>query len=154
MTTRTPIGTIASTLILSGLALGVILVLVVSGGVFRVGVVRGGGGASRSPAVAAAAATVATTMAATTMPSTDGAASRVSIDNFSYAPTELTVAAGTKVTWVNHDDVPHTVTADDKSFNSGALDTDDVFARVFDKPGAYPYFCGLHPHMTGRVIVK
>jgi plastocyanin len=67
---------------------------------------------------------------------------------------EIAITAGTKVTWVNHDDVPHTVTANDKAFNSGALDTDDQFSQVFTKPGAYSYFCGLHPHMIGRVIVK
>jgi plastocyanin len=82
------------------------------------------------------------------------AAAAVSIDNFSYTPAEITVAAGARVTWTNHDDVPHTVTAVDKSFGSKAMDTDDTFGRVFERPGTYEYFCAVHPHMTGRVIVK
>jgi plastocyanin len=77
----------------------------------------------------------------------------VSIDNFSFAPPTITVAAGTTVTWVNRDDVPHTVTADDKRFGSKALDTDDRFSQQFTTPGTFPYFCAVHPHMTGRVIV-
>src|SRR5438552_3072784 len=79
---------------------------------------------------------------------------RVSIDNFSFAPVVVTVPVGAKVTWVNHDDVPHTVTATNKSFTSGALDTDEQFSRVFSKAGEYQYYCAVHPHMTGRVIVK
>ncbi len=78
----------------------------------------------------------------------------VAIDNFSFNPPTVTVAVGTTVTWVNHDDVPHTVTASDKGFNSKALDTDDRFSRVFTAPGTYSYFCMVHPHMTGQVIVK
>jgi plastocyanin len=78
----------------------------------------------------------------------------VSIDNFSYVPAEIIVPAGTRVTWTNHDDVPHTVTAVSKAFASKALDTDDTYGRVFEQPGTYEYFCAVHPHMTGRVIVK
>jgi plastocyanin len=145
MTARKPIGTIASTLILAGLAGGTFLILAVAGGVF---------GGRNQPTGSSAATVAHGVMAVTTHPTTAPAAVRVAIDNFSFAPAEITVAAGTKVTWVNHDDVPHTVTADDKAFNSGALDTDDAFSHVFAAPGAYPYFCGLHPHMTGRVVVK
>ena len=79
---------------------------------------------------------------------------QVSIDNFIFNPAEITVPVGTTVTWVNRDDVPHTVTADDKQFHSTALDTDDRFTHVFSTPGTYPYFCSVHPHMTGRIIVK
>lgn len=77
------------------------------------------------------------------------------IDNFAFAPAMLTVAAGTKVTWTNHDDIPHTVTCANppKLFHSGPLDTDDSFAFTFDRPGTYPYFCALHPHMQGTVLV-
>jgi plastocyanin len=82
----------------------------------------------------------------------DGSA-RVGIDNFAFTPAEVRVRAGTRVTWVNHDDVPHTVTAVDKSFGSKAMDTDEQFSRVFDRPGTYPYFCAVHTHMTGRVVV-
>ena len=78
----------------------------------------------------------------------------VRIDNFTITPPELTVPAGTPVTWVNHDDVPHTVTADDRTFTSRALDTDARYSRTFAAPGTYPYFCAVHPHMNGRVVVK
>jgi plastocyanin len=79
---------------------------------------------------------------------------QIAIDNFSFSPATITVAAGTTITWTNHDDVPHTVTADDKQFNSGAMDTDDRFSRIFSTPGTYSYFCAVHTHMTGRIIVK
>jgi len=82
------------------------------------------------------------------------ATAAVKIDNFSFGPTELTVAAGTTVTWTNHDDIPHTVVSDDKLFKSKVLDTDQTFSFTFDKPGSYPYFCSLHPKMTGKVIVQ
>jgi plastocyanin len=78
----------------------------------------------------------------------------VGIDNFSFTPAELVVAPGTKVTWTNHDDVPHTVTATDKSFSSSALDTGDRFSRTFTNNGSYSYYCAVHPHMTARIIVK
>ena len=81
-------------------------------------------------------------------------AQQVTIDNFNFIPAAVTVAPGTRVTWTNHDDVPHTVTANDKRFTSAALDTDQQFTHVFDDPGMYPYFCAVHPHMTGRIIVK
>lgn len=84
------------------------------------------------------------------------AAVEVKIDNFSFAPAALTVPAGTTVTWVNHDDIPHTVvsTDDPKIFKSKVLDTDEKFSFVFAKPGRYPYFCSVHPKMTGEVVVK
>jgi len=80
----------------------------------------------------------------------------VAIDNFAFGPQTLTVAPGTTVSWVNKDDEPHTVvSADDpKLFKSGALDTNDSFAFTFSKPGTYKYFCSIHPHMTGTVVVK
>ncbi len=81
---------------------------------------------------------------------------RIVIDNFTFRPAKLTVKAGTKVTWVNHDDVPHTATssARPRAFNSGTLDTDGQFSFTFTTPGTYDYFCALHPRMTGQVIVK
>lgn len=78
----------------------------------------------------------------------------VKIDNFTFAPAELTVAPGTTVTWTNDDDIPHTVTATAKTFKSKPLDTNDHFAFTFMVPGDYAYFCSLHPHMTGKIIVK
>jgi len=79
---------------------------------------------------------------------------QVVIENFSFVPATLTVKPGTKVTWVNRDDVPHTATDTDKRFNSKTLDTDDQFAFTFSEPGTYNYFCALHPKMTGQIIVK
>src|SRR5262245_59344052 len=78
----------------------------------------------------------------------------VKIDNFSFSTPTLTVAAGTEVTWVNHDDIPHTVFSEDGSFHSKALDTDDKYSFKFAKPGTYHYFCSIHPKMTGEIIVK
>ena len=81
--------------------------------------------------------------------------SEVKIDNFSFAPAEITVAKGTTVNWINRDDIPHTVVSDDKTtFKSKALDTDDKFSYTFSKEGTYTYFCSIHPKMTAKVVVK
>ena len=77
----------------------------------------------------------------------------VGIDNFAFTPEALTVKAGTKVTFTNHDDIPHLVVAVDGKYRSKALDTNDKFSFTFDKPGEYAYFCGLHPKMKGKIIV-
>jgi plastocyanin len=81
-------------------------------------------------------------------------ANQVVIENFSFAPATLTVKAGTKVTWINRDDVPHTVNENDKRFKSTTMDTDDQFSNTFSSPGTFSYFCALHPKMTGQIIVK
>src|SRR5437762_265645 len=72
-------------------------------------------------------------------------AAEVTIDNFSFTPAVLTVAPGTKVTWVNRDDIPHTVVSSGKQFRSPALDTDERFAYTFGKAGTYAYYCSVHP---------
>jgi plastocyanin len=77
----------------------------------------------------------------------------VVIDNFTFDPPKLSVRAGTAVTWVNHDDIPHTATSAAKVFGSPVLDTDDKFTFRFDRPGTFAYFCKLHPHMSGTVEV-
>jgi plastocyanin len=82
------------------------------------------------------------------------AAASITIDNFSFTPKEITVATGTTITWVNHDDVPHTVVSPDKKFRSKALDTDDQFSFTFTDAGTYNYFCSVHPVMIGKIIVK
>jgi plastocyanin len=81
---------------------------------------------------------------------------QVVIDNFRFGPRTLTVTAGTKVMWVNRDDVPHTATstATPRVFDSKTLDTDQQFSHVFATRGTFEYFCAVHPHMTGKVIVK
>jgi plastocyanin len=85
----------------------------------------------------------------------DAAASAVSIDNFTFTPQTLTVKAGTTVTWNNKDDIPHGIASDNNAFRrSKALDTDDKFASTFTTPGTYKYFCYIHPHMTGTIVVQ
>ncbi len=79
---------------------------------------------------------------------------RIAIDNFSFTPASLTVAAGTTVTWVNRDDVPHTVVSTEKKFKSPVLDTTEQFSYKFTDPGTYEYYCSIHPKMTGKVIVQ
>ncbi len=78
----------------------------------------------------------------------------ITIDNFTFSPKELTVAVGTTIKWVNHDDIPHTVVEKKTTFRSKALDTDDSYSFTFTSAGEFDYFCGLHPHMVGKVIVK
>jgi amicyanin len=78
----------------------------------------------------------------------------VKIDNFSFGPVELKVPVGTTVTWTNRDDIPHTVVSTDKVFKSKVLDTDEKFSFTFSKAGTYPYFCSIHPKMTGKVVVQ
>lgn len=83
-------------------------------------------------------------------------ATEVKIDNFSFGPAALTVPVGTTVTWTNRDDIPHTAVSrdDPKIFKSKVLDTDEKFSFTFSKAGTYPYFCSIHPKMTGKVIVQ
>ncbi len=78
----------------------------------------------------------------------------VKIDNFSFGPGTLTVPVGTTVTWTNRDDIPHTVVSTDGVFKSKVLDTDEKFSYTFGKAGTFPYFCSIHPKMTGKVIVQ
>ena len=78
----------------------------------------------------------------------------ITIDNFTFSPKELTIAVGTTVKWVNHDDIPHTIVEKKTTFRSKALDTDDSYSFTFTSAGTFDYFCGLHPHMVGQVIVK
>jgi plastocyanin len=78
----------------------------------------------------------------------------VRIDNFTFKEPVVTVKAGTTVTWTNGDDIPHTVVAKDSAFKSKVLDTGDRFSFTFAKPGQFGYFCSLHPHMTGTIVVK
>jgi plastocyanin len=78
---------------------------------------------------------------------------RINIKDFMFAPTDLSIPVGTKVTWVNDDQVPHTVMETHKAFHSAALDTDDSFTYQFDNAGTFEYFCALHPQMVARIVV-
>jgi plastocyanin len=83
----------------------------------------------------------------------DPPATKVSIDNFAFTPATLTVKLGTTVTFVNHDDIPHSIVSIPGKFRSKALDTDQSFEYTFATAGDFDYFCGLHPHMKGKIIV-
>ena len=78
----------------------------------------------------------------------------VKIDNFSFGPQTVTVPVGATVIWINHDDIPHTVVSTDGLFKSKVRDTDETFSYTFTKAGTYPYFCSVHPKMTGKVVVQ
>lgn len=78
----------------------------------------------------------------------------INIAKFAYGPKEITIAPGTKVVWINHDETPHTVTSSDKSFGSKGLDTDDKFEHTFASEGDFSYICTVHPFMTGVVHVR
>ena len=78
---------------------------------------------------------------------------QVGIDNFTFNPGTITVPAGTKVEWENSDDIPHTIVETTGKFHSAALDTEDKFSFTFTKAGTFNYFCSLHPHMVGKVVV-
>jgi plastocyanin len=78
----------------------------------------------------------------------------IGIDNFTFNPQQLTVKTGTIVNWTNKDDIPHAIAAVNREFKSKALDTGDAYSFTFTTPGTYAYFCSLHPHMTGTIVVE
>ena len=79
----------------------------------------------------------------------------VTIDDFAFGPGTITVKRGTTVTWTNKDDIPHGIGSSTNAFaKSKALDTDDKFSFTFTTPGTYKYFCYLHPHMVGSIVVE
>jgi plastocyanin len=91
--------------------------------------------------------------AAVAEPAVTGA-TEVKIDNFTFGPQRVTVRPGTTVTWINQDDIPHTVVSTSLAFRSKVLDTDDKFSFTFTTAGTFEYFCSLHPHMTGTIVVE
>ncbi len=78
----------------------------------------------------------------------------VKIDNFTFVPQRVTIKPGATVTWVNDDDIPHAIAATGKAFRSKVLDTDDKYSFTFTTAGTFEYFCSLHPHMTGTIVVE
>ena len=104
----------------------------------------------------ATALAVAVFAAATALPAASGhaAETEVKIDQFAFAPQHVVVKAGTTATWINDDDIPRTIASSIKLYKSNALDTEDKFSFTFTTPGAYEYFCSLHPHMTGTIVVE
>jgi plastocyanin len=101
-----------------------------------------------------AAALAAVPAVALAADATASAPAVVEIHNMKFTPATLTVSAGTKVTWVNEDNSPHTVTDRGKVFRSGGLDTKDSFSYTFASPGEFTYFCTIHPMMVGKIVVK
>jgi plastocyanin len=81
-------------------------------------------------------------------------ASTIVVKSFMFTPVTTQVKAGTKVTWTNKDEEPHTIASDNGSFRSSAIDTDESFSYKFDKPGTYHYTCSIHPRMVGTIVVE
>ncbi len=84
----------------------------------------------------------------------EAADATVRIDNFTFAPTPLTIAAGTTVTWVNQDDIPHAIYCQALGLRSHPMDTGDSFSHRFAQAGTFEYICSLHPQMRGRIVVS
>src|SRR6478672_1610415 len=78
---------------------------------------------------------------------TGDSTNKVSIINFNFSPSKLTIASGVTVTWTNNDTTPHTVTADDNSFTSGSLNKGDTYTHKFTAAGTYAYHCKFHSMM-------
>lgn len=81
-------------------------------------------------------------------------ANSVSIVNMAFSPVTLTVTAGSTITWTNNDNMTHTVTADDNSFDSGNIAMGSKYSKTFSTAGTYTYHCTIHPNMKGTIIVK
>ena len=87
--------------------------------------------------------------------STSSKQNRIEIKDFAFNPQTITVKSGEKVTWINRDEEPHTIVSVGKQFKkSTALDTDQEFTITAGAPGAYDYFCSVHPKMTGTIVVE
>ena len=107
-------------------------------------------------ALAASSLVIATVLLAgrSSFTKTTGGVAGIKIDNFVFGPKSITVPVGTTVTWTNGDDIPHTSVSTDGVFKSKVLYTDEKFSYTFTKSGKYPYYCTIHPKMTGTVIVR
>ena len=111
------------------------------------------GGGGRSAAIAAAFALMFAAPAPGFATAASTGEATVTIDNFTFTPATLTIKPGTKVTFVNHDDIPHLIVDVAGKFRSKVLDTDDSFSMTFATAGDVTYFCGLHPHMKAKIVV-
>ena len=128
-----------------GLIVGLIIAVILIGGGFSI--------FSGEKTTAPTTTETPTPTPTATLPSTTGQ-HQVIIENFKFSPASLTIKAGDTVTWINKDSAPHTATADDKSFDSDRLETDDSFSFTFTSVGTNPYFCNIHPSMKGSVTVQ
>jgi plastocyanin len=110
--------------------------------------------ASVTAAAGGGASTTAAGGGATTAAGAPAAgASAVSIKGFAFNPGDVSVKAGTKVTWTNDDSTTHKIKSDDGSFDSEGLSQGDTFEHTFDAAGTFPYICSIHPSMKGTITV-
>jgi plastocyanin len=117
-------------------------------------------GAAAAPVMAAGEANARATAGAAAPARADASSSKpgsaqIGIDNFAFTPRELAVRPGQTVSWINHDDVPHRIQSATGAFApSAVLDTKGTYALTLPAVGEYPYFCSLHPTMTGKILVR
>lgn len=78
----------------------------------------------------------------------------ISIQNLAFWPAQLTVEPGTTIVWSNQDNISHTMTADDGTFDSGAVFPGEPFSFTFQRSGTVTYHCSIHPFMTASVTVS
>lgn len=78
----------------------------------------------------------------------------VHIKDFKFDPAVVTIKAGQSVQWINDDQVQHSATADDKSFDSGELSNGQSYTHAFAKAGTFSYYCDDHAYMKAKLIVK
>jgi plastocyanin len=141
------------------LILGILAVTAVTGVLITSGVFKKNGKsenplATSAPAYSNSNAPISGVVSATNGVSAPSGVVIVNIENFAFNPSELVVNAGTKVKWVQNDSVPHRVVSSDNIFESGNLAKGESFIFEFNSPGEYDYFCGIHPSMKGKIIVK
>ena len=112
--------------------------------------VRSASGAAPPPPAATPGPTPSPTPAPGTATASTGS---VTIVDFAFDPAQLAVPAGATVTWTNQGVAPHTVTADDGSFESGRIAPGGTFSQRFDAPGRFTYVCAFHPGMAAAIVV-
>jgi plastocyanin len=135
-------------------SLTTVAALAVVVGALALGACGGDSGDAGTDGSAAAARATTSTSSSSSSDDATGDGPQVSIEDFAFSPDPLRVKVGTKVTFTNEDGFDHTVTAKDKSFDSGHLAKDATFDHTFDAPGTYPYLCNIHNSMTGSVVVS
>jgi plastocyanin len=135
-----------------------VVVLLASGALIAAGCGGGAndssGGGSASPATTAAPSPAPTTAAPDDNGGGGAGGAAAKIENFAFAPKQITAKVGETVTWKNDDGATHTVTADDGSFDSGNLVSDKTFSQTFDTAGTFKYHCAIHSSMIATVVVS
>ena len=98
-----------------------------------------------------------TSSAPASPPASPGGGTTITMKNFAFDPSTLTVKTGSVVTWVNQDATPHTIVSDTGSlvpFSSAPLPPGASYNFTFTMPGTYTYHCSIHPSMTGTIVVQ